>query len=177
MTNPREILVTVARRFVGIHETSKNRFLGDAKVWESTEYPDGHLNREPYCAAFICHVVRLADMESLSLNFNPRPRSASVRGWRDWVRRPSSGVYVFTDPTQAQAGDIMSMLPGTSHIALVVGQAGEERVRTIEANTDAEGSREGDGIWEKTRRYSSCGEFYRLPCVPFVVHDEKIVPY
>ena len=41
MTNPREILVPVARRFVGLRETSRNRFPGDVKVWASTNYPNG----------------------------------------------------------------------------------------------------------------------------------------
>ena len=164
MTNPRSILVEVARRFVGIKETSRNRFSGDVKLWASTNYPDGWKNREPYCAAFLCHVVKIADLESLALDLHPLPKSASVKGWAEWARDHDSGVMIFTDPREAQEGDIMSMLPGTSHITLVAGDARNGRLPTIEANTDSGGSREGDGIYEKTRSFASCGEFYRLPC-------------
>jgi hypothetical protein len=95
MTNPRSILVEVARRFVGIKETSRNRFSGDVKLWASTNYPDGWKNREPYCAAFLCHVVKIADLESLALDLHPLPKSASVKGWAEWARDHDSGVMIF----------------------------------------------------------------------------------
>jgi len=164
-SNPREKIVEVARRFVGIRETSKNRFPGDVKLWDSTTYADGWKNREPYCAAFVCHVVRLADLEELVMDFRPRPQSPSVSEWRNWVRRADSGVYIFKDASEAQAGDIVSLLPHVSHIGIVAGALWSNgKLPTIEANTDADGGREGDGIYEKTRTPGICGEFYRLPC-------------
>lgn len=169
MSNPREKIVEVARRFVGIRETSKNRFPGDVKLWASTSYVEGWKNREPYCAAFVCHVVLLADLEELAMDFKPRPRTPAVADWKTWARRADSGVLIFTDPAQAQAGDIVSFLPHFSHIGIVAGGLWSNgRLPTIEANTDADGGREGDGIYEKTRAPGVCGEFYRLPCKAIV---------
>lgn len=163
MTNPREILVTVARRFVGIRETSRNRFPGDMKVWGSTNYPNGWEQREPWCAALVCHVVQLADMESLLLDFPRRPRSASVAEWRKWAREAKSGVKILKPGDALLAGDIVSFLPHFSHIGIVA-KSGKTSIVTIEGNTNDAGSREGDGCYEKTRALSLCGEFYRLPC-------------
>lgn len=163
-TNPRELFVTVARRFVGIRESSRNRFPGDVKVWASTSYPDGYVYREPYCAAFVCHVVRLADLESMELNYPNPPRSASVAGWRTWARDKKNGVQILTPSDKIMAGDIVSFLPHFSHIGIVRGVAASKvHILTVEANTNDAGSREGDGIYEKSRSLSICGEFYRLP--------------
>lgn len=163
MTNPRTHFITVAERFLGIREEGHNRFTGNVSVWASTDYRDGWKNREPYCAAFMCHVVHVAGLERPELNLGDRrPRSASVRGWKSWARRPKNGVQILTkDPLP---GDIVSFLPHLSHIGLVTSydpKAGI--VHTIEANTDAEGSREGDGIYRRERKLKLCGEFYRLP--------------
>lgn len=163
-TNPRELFVTVARRFVGIRESSRNRFPGDVKVWASTSYPDGWKNREPYCAAGVCHVVHIADLESMELDFPNRPKSAAVSGWKTWARDPKNGVQILRPTDKLLAGDIVSFLPHFSHIGIVsqpvlVGK----QIRTIEFNTNDAGSRDGDGIYEKSRPLSICGEFYRLP--------------
>lgn len=162
MNNPREILVTVARRFVGIRETSPNRFPGDAKIWASTSYPDGWKDRAPWCAALLCHVVRLADLESLVLDFPNRPTTPSVAQWRVWARDPRNGVKILQPGDTLLPGDIVSFLPHFSHIGLVA-KPGKSSIVTIEGNTNDAGSREGDGCYEKTRSLSICGEFYRLP--------------
>lgn len=165
-SNPRLKLVEVAARYVGIEETSRNRFPHDREIWSSTNYPDGWENREPYCAAFICHVVRLADQESLDLEFPTRPQNAAVRDWKDWARRPTNGVLIFTGHAamRPEPGDIVSFLPHFSHIGLVERYDDETKtVFTIEGNTNGVGDRDGDGIWRRARKLDLCGEFYRLP--------------
>ncbi len=171
--NPREKLVEVAKSFLGIQETSRNRFPGDKDVWAATNYPDGWEQREPYCAAFVCRVVQLADAASSELKFRSRPKDAAVVGWKAWVKIPSNGVKVFQAPgkgVKILPGDIVSFLPHFSHIGIV--EWYDDRigmVHTIEANTSDQGidgsQRDGDGIYRRARRISLCGDFYRLPCV------------
>ena len=165
MNNPRQKFVEVARRYAGIREFSPNRFDHDDEIWSSTSYPDGGKNREPYCAAFVCHVVATADSESADLEFYNRPKCAAVRDWKDWARKPMNGVEIIEPGTKdPQPGDIVNFLPHISHIGIVTGfDAARNIVHTIEANTNDAGGREGDGIYEKERRMSICGEFYRLP--------------
>ena len=55
--------------------------------------------------------------------------------------------------------------PRLSHIGIVAGFAGNGMVHTIEGNTNAAGSREGDGCYDKLRSLSFCGSFIRIPTV------------
>lgn len=146
--------VAVASGWMGRPETSRNRFEGDAKLWADTSYPDGWQNREPYCAAFVCHVI--AEAKRVGAAFLLIPSSPSVSELRRWARARS---LVVTSP---QPGDIFTLLPsGTSHTGIVERAQGD-LVHTLEGNTDGAGSREGDGFWRKVRRISSC-DFFRIP--------------
>lgn len=146
--------VSVAAEWVGKSETTRNRFDGDKDLWADTNYPDGWIDRAPYCAAFQCHVV--AEAARRGAHVQTLPKSQSVSEFRNWARRLG---YVVTSP---RAGDHFTLLPsGTSHIGLVERVEGD-LICTIEGNTDGEGSREGDGFWRKTRRIDRC-DFFRIP--------------
>lgn len=162
MTNPRETLVRVAREWMGIRETSKNHFPGMERIWAATSYPTGWQDRQPYCAAFVCFVVAESAKRNPLISVPILPKSASVKDWKAWARDPRTGVMVFKPgEREPMPGDIVSFLPNLSHIAIVERYDGA--VHTSEANTDDEGGREGDGFYQKPRRLSFCGEFYRLP--------------
>jgi hypothetical protein len=63
------------------------------------------------------------------------------------------------------AGDIVWFTFGgtvPNHIGLVVGTDGSGRVRTIEGNTNMQGGREGNGVYERVRSLSVCAGFIRL---------------
>ena len=47
----RQKLIDIAMRDEGQKETSRNRGPAIEKFWTATNYPDGYVNREPYCAA------------------------------------------------------------------------------------------------------------------------------
>lgn len=162
MTNPRLLFVKLARPWVGTRETSRNQFDGISKLWAATNYPDGWKNREPYCAAFLCWLVKVADELSRDFEFPNRPKYAATRDWIPWARDPKNGVQIIK--TKPEPGDIVQFRPHFSHIGLVTGfDAAKKIVSTIEANTNGAGSNEGDGIYAKRRALSICGEFYRLP--------------
>lgn len=101
----------------------------------------------PYCAAGVywCAEQAGADMEKLP----PRGKCAAVRNWRAWagghwvagwrlVRRPKRGrLFYWLDGGKGHIGFVVRAYPGF--------------FRTIEFNTNGEGSREGDGVRRRTR--------------------------
>jgi len=147
--------IVAAAPWVGIREVSHNRFPGDGKLWlDCADYPDGWNDRQPYCAAFMCHVV--ASAVRAGAKVRSLPTTASVSAFRAWARAKG---WTASKP---QPGDMFTLLPsGTSHIGLVERVDGDV-IHTIEANTGAAGERDGDGFWRKTRRISAC-DFIRIP--------------
>lgn len=165
--NPRQIFVSIARAEVGTRETSRNQGPGIAKYWEDTTYKDGYKNREPYCAAFVCWVI--AEAIRRGHGVGPSPSSAAVRHIVSWARKLGNGTVVFR-PTSStykpQPGDLIYWAFGgkaqPNHIGFVAEADGTSRVKTIEANTNPAGSREGDGVYERYRSLSGAAGFIRL---------------
>ena len=166
-----EAIVIVAREqaALGIHEDSQNHGDGIAKYWTATSYPDGYVNREPYCAAFGCWVIKEAMIRFYGdVDHAPflRPKSARVLDWPAWARKDENeDVWDIKDPdaTRVRPGDILlydfngPTKSGGTHLAIATSN---ERVDgtfdTCEGNTNAAGSREGDGVYEKhTRKRTS----------------------
>lgn len=164
----RNRLVEIARRDVGQTESSRNRGKAIEKFWPATSYPEGYADRQPYCAAAVAYWVRewLKDGEVCqALGMTPaqaaswRCKSAAAFGWRDWARK--KGLLVMNDSMTniLHTGDLMIF--DCSHIGVVVTDK-NEFVGTIEANTGSSSTRDGDGIWEKTRHRSAALCFVRL---------------
>lgn len=150
-------LVTIARAELGVHETSRNQGLGILKYWEATSYgPDGFKDRAPWCAAFVAWCV------ALHLAFaKARPKSAAVADWVPDALRLGWRVFGPRDGLLfPRAGDIVVFK--FSHIGIVVDFDGAH-LRTIEGNTDDEGSREGREVAERDRPLGVCRSFIRLP--------------
>lgn len=168
---PQELIADVARRDVGFRETSHNRAPWIAKFWTMTWYEDGMLNREPYCAAAVCYWVHIADNESPDLKFRNPPMMPAVKDWVPWASKPENGCIVFTwDPKnnyKPSKGDIVVF--NWSHIGIVDSDPEHDEdgwfIYTIEANTDEDGSREGNGVFRKKRYLRTCGYFIRLPAI------------
>jgi len=163
--NPREAFVKIAREELHVRETTRNNGPGIAKYWLDTSYPSGYMNREPYCAAFVCWVI--AEAERRGCKVGPKPRDAAVRNIVSWAKRPGNGAMVFLagprDRTP-RAGDLVywrfnSQHP--NHIGIVESVSGTA-IHTIEANTDGSGSREGDGVYRKRRTIAAAAGFIRL---------------
>lgn len=138
-----------------IRETSKNQGAEIAKYWTATTYPDGYANREPYCAAFVCWLFMVA-AKGRKVPFT-LPRSPVAYDFEKWCQANiNKGVRFVNMP---QAGDVFT-LATASHVGLVVGVSGSN-VITIEANTDGSGSREGDGVYKRSRSMASVRKFIR----------------
>ena len=164
----RQALVEIARRDVGKVEITRNRAPWIAKYWPATTLPNGHADRQPYCAAAVCYWVRewlaLPDVRA-ALKVTPtgaerwRCKSPAAFGWLDWAN--ARGLDVLSDrPTERlRVGDLMVF--DMSHLAIVKDDD-SNGVYTIEANTGTTGSRDGDGCFEKVRQRHQARAFIRL---------------
>ncbi len=142
-------LIAIASTQVGIHETSRNNGTGIEKYWGSTTYPDGYKNREPYCAAAQCWIAQ----QSQIFTEKERPKSASAFGWESWGD-DCDLVKVTRSPRGVKRGDFVVF--SFSHIGIATSNSDKYgNFNTIEANTGANGSRDGDGVYSKTRNISS----------------------
>lgn len=110
----------------------------------------------PWCAAFVCWVIREALISSgvKQTKTFKRPRTAGAWDFENWSIDQDSSTWLRRNP----AGDIV---PGDiviftfSHIGIAVSSPDKKgNVTTVEGNTDSEGSREGGGVYLKTRNIS-----------------------
>lgn len=175
MFNPQSLIADVAERYIGVKEASRNDSPKIREFWKSTSYPDGAENREPWCAAFACHCVNVANKESKALNLRKLPTSASVAGFVAWASIPDNGCQIFEWDKHSvvmtpQRGDIVTFELRTGNHIGVVGsdpyqrhETGFSYIKTIEGNTNSDGVREGDGVYYKERQRDICHLFIRLP--------------
>jgi CHAP domain len=106
----------------------------------------------PWCAAFICWLVREA-IGKAKYTFK-RPTTAGAWALENWSRAQDDSTNT-KKPTNGdiRAGDIVIFT--FSHVGLAVSKPDEDGyVQTVEGNTDHAGSREGGGVWEKQRHVS-----------------------
>ena len=116
----------------------------------------------PWCAAFICWLLREAMKACGGPYTFQRPVTAGAWDLENWSR----GQDLSTQTKKPAGGDIQ---PGDivcftfSHVGLAVSAPDADGyVRTIEGNTDAAGSREGGGVFRKTRHVSKIRSRIRL---------------
>lgn len=165
-----EAMVEVAlqQSRLGVRETSRNQGPGIAPYWGATNYPEGYANREPYCAAFGCWVVLNAINRHYGTASNApfrRPKSARVLDWTVWANQEDQrDMWETLDPREAKVkrGDIVlfdfnGTASGGTHWGIATSNERQDGTfDTVEANTNAAGSREGDGVYlkhDRTRRH------------------------
>lgn len=146
-----EKLVALAKKEVGVEEvdgTNTGPRVNEYKA--ATDLPPK--SPWPWCAAFICWLIREA-MKDGKYTF-ARPVTAGAWDFENWSRRQDNS----TQTKKPHRGDI---LPGDiviftfSHIGLATTKPDENgMIGTIEGNTDASGSREGGGVFAKRRKLS-----------------------
>lgn len=138
-----EAVLLVARDEVGVREEGRNR---GPRVDEYLRCAGLDPERGPFawCAAFVYWCFEQASR--ICVRKNPLPRTANVH--RLWRRAP-----VAWRASEPQPGSIFLMerdkLHG--HAGIVVGRRGLVTLDTIEGNTNVAGSREGDGVYSRSR--------------------------
>lgn len=146
-------IVAAARGEVGVSEVTKNQAPEIAKYWQATSYPDGMGNREPWCAAFVCWCVREGVRNSNAQVTWTLPRTATAFGFdTDWATKNKLRVISAPSAADLKVGDILVFR--FSHVGIYAGPVNSDSVLTVEGNTNGTGSREGDGVYLKTRSLS-----------------------
>ena len=110
----------------------------------------------PWCAAFICWVVR----EALKVagvketDKFKRPTTASAWGLESWSLRQDNTTWTRKPAKDdIQPGDIIVF--SFSHCGIATSEPDKDGYfSTVEGNTDHAGSREGGAVWRKWRRIS-----------------------
>ena len=155
MTNFVSEIVRLAKREVGIREVGNTNcgilvneykaatWLNPKKGW-------------PWCAAFVCWVVREALLSSGTKQTKTfkRPRTAAAWDFENWSIAQDSTTWLRKPHDHdIMAGDIVIF--NFSHIGIAVSSPDTSgNVTTVEGNTDEAGSREGGGVYLKTRHAS-----------------------
>lgn len=175
--NLRTRLLNIARRDSNKIEESRNRAPWIEKLWKATSssefyqkgnkaYPNGD---PPYCAAGISYCLRewLKDNEVLSvLNLTVdsseqwRCKSPVAFDWINWAK--SKGLSVLPKNSILHAADIV--IYEHSHIEFVSDDdntTGGPFI-AIGYNTNASGSRDGEGCFEKPRSREKVKAFIRI---------------
>lgn len=139
-----EQTLAVAAHFVGVkeHPPKSNDGPEVSGFLKAVGLPAGY----PWCAAFVwCAVAKAA---AAAGEENPLPRTGGVgtlwamvdSKWK--THEPKRGcIFIHLNPD------------GHGHCGFVtwVDDGAPGALRTLEGNTDASGSREGDGVYERTR--------------------------
>tara|TARA_R110000824_G_scaffold252206_2_gene440947 strand:- start:199 stop:816 length:618 start_codon:yes stop_codon:yes gene_type:complete len=113
----------------------------------------------PWCAAFICWLVKEA-IKDEDVSFD-RPQTAGAWDFENWAKK-QDGVEL-RKPTNhdVKAGDIVIFT--FSHIGLAIKDVDlSGDVVTIEGNTNGAGSREGGTVLEKRRHISTIRSRIRI---------------
>jgi hypothetical protein len=164
----RQQLVEIARRDVGKVELTRNRAPWIQKYWPATTLPNGHADRQPYCAAAVAWWVRewlkmpevLAAMKMTPAGAERwRCKSPAAFAWLDWANARRLEVLSDRPTERLRVGDLMVF--DISHIG-IVRDDDSKGVYTIEANTGNGSIRDGDGCFERVRQRAQARAFIRL---------------
>ena len=170
-------LLDIARRDRNKVEESKNRAKWIEKLWEATSAPEFYHKGNkaypsgdpPYCAAGVAYCLRewLKDSAVLAaLNLTPdaaekwRCKSPAAFDWINWATK--KGLAVLPRHCILHAADIV--VYEHSHIEIVTDDdnTSDGQLTAIGYNTNAAGSRDGEGCFEKPRSRNRVKAFIRL---------------
>lgn len=148
-------IVRIAKAEVGVCEVG-NTNCGErvdeykAATWLSSK------KGWPWCAAFVCWVIREALISSgvKQTKTFKRPQTAGAWDFENWSIAQDSTTWMRREPAgDIVAGDIVMFT--FSHIGIAVSSPDKKgNVKTVEGNTNTAGSREGNGVYLKTRSIS-----------------------
>ena len=165
----RKKFIEIARLDKNRVEESKNQAPWIKKLWLSTSYPQGYDDRAPYCAAGIAYCLQqwlqYSDVcEALGKSHDEaerwRCKSAAAFAWQEWAE--NKNIQILPKYCILHTADIV--IYSYSHIELVTN---DDSTNTgpfvaIGYNTNAAGSREGEGCFEKPRSRDKVKCFIRI---------------
>lgn len=151
-------LIELAAKEVGVEEVGGTNCGPRVNEYKSATCLDSEQGW-PWCAAFICWLMREA-MKDGSYSFK-RPTTASAWGFEEWAAKQNNKVQLKKPhKDDIKAGDIVMFT--FSHIGLAVSDPQDGYIDTIEGNTDGQGSREGGAVLKKKRKLSAIRSRIRI---------------
>ena len=144
-------VVKIARGEVGVEEIGNSNCGPRVNEYKAATWLDPK-QAWPWCAAFIDWIVMKA-METDGPYTFKRPRTAGAWDLQNWSEDQDESTNT-KEPARSdiKAGDIVIFK--FSHVGFAIGSPKDLLVPTIEGNTDSSGSREGGGVFIKTRKLS-----------------------
>lgn len=147
--NLSELIAKTAEAEIGVHETSPNSGERIATYQLCTWLPVGPW---PWCAAFVDYCVAEAVAKFGKVTF-PLPKTAGAWDLENWCRSVDNSVKLKKPHDgDIKRGDIIIF--EFSHTGIALDSPKDGYVTTCEGNTNVSGSREGDGVYKKTRSIS-----------------------
>jgi len=147
-----EKLVALTRPEIGVEEVDGTNCGVRVDAYKSATNLPPH-EAWPWCAAFVCWLVREAMRDGGPYAF-ARPTTAGAWDFENWSLKQDDSTHTLRNPGRNIApGDIVIFK--FSHIGICLRGPEAGRIRTVEGNTDAAGSREGGGVFEKSRSLDS----------------------
>lgn len=152
-----ERLAKAAESQVGVRETKTNGGEKIAEYQRATWLPVGPW---AWCAAFVCWCVREA-IGGGRYTF-PRPETAGAWDFEKWCLSVDDSVKLHKPhKNDIRRGDIVVF--NFSHIGIAVADIDKNGiVQTVEGNTNSDGAREGDGVYQKRRNASKIRSVIRF---------------
>lgn len=157
-----EKMVKLARDQIGVSEVDGTNCGPMVDTYKAATWLDPHKGW-PWCAAFICWLIK-ESLEGREAQFDfERPRTAGAWDFENWAKKQATNGIDLRKPTNEdiKAGDIVIFT--FSHIGLAVADIDSSGyVKTIEGNTNGLGSREGGSVLEKDRHVSKIRSRIRI---------------
>lgn len=152
-------MVAIASREIGVKEEGGNNRGSKIREYQKATWLDP--GAWPWCAAWICWVVKEALTGYRAPQDFERPRTAGAWDFERWAMEDAGQSVTLRKPAaDIQAGDIVCFT--FSHIGLAISAPKDGYLNTIEGNTNGGGDREGDGVYAKKRPVSKIRSSIRL---------------
>jgi len=154
-------MVRIAQTQVGVVEKPTNSNSGPEVegVYQRSTWLNG--TGWAWCAAFICYLFKTAASKNgIQYSFK-LPKTAGAFDFKNWAQANSKYVEIINPPfDKILPGDIIIF--NFSHIGISISTSSGGSIDTIEGNTDAAGSREGGGVFKKTRKFKLIQHVLRI---------------
>ena len=148
-------IIRIATAEIGVEEVNGSNCGPRVNEYKATTWLPAD-KAWPWCAAFICWVVKKAMEETKTpetATFK-RPRTAGAWDMENWSLEQDDSTWTKKPhKDDVKAGDIVVFT--FSHIGFAVSDPMPDgTIWTVEGNTDDAGSREGGGVFKKRRKLS-----------------------
>lgn len=143
-------IVEIARSEIGVTESPRNSNRGERiDEYKASTWLDPK-QAWPWCAAFVCWVLRKTGInETATFKL---PRTAGAWDFINWSLAQDNTTRTLRNPKAKDIGPGDIIVFTFSHIGIAIGFCDSQgNFRTVEGNTNGAGSREGDGVYLKDR--------------------------